>query len=192
MAEISGTALTTAAVGAIFIYGGLTGKSPLAAAQAVIKGSNPKSVPQTTGIGGNSGTPGGGAGSPPPPGVGNPNSQSAQDNQTIAHELMGSYGWNTVQEWAALVNLWNKESGWSNTADTRVSGAGGDNASSTVFAYGIAQARPATKYPKAGQPPDLGGKADPKTQIVWGMNYIKGRYGSPSMAWAHELANNWY
>jgi hypothetical protein len=30
------------------------------------------------------------------------------------------------------------------------------------------------------------------TQIRWGLGYIKGRYGSPLAAWAHEVANNWY
>jgi hypothetical protein len=61
-----------------------------------------------------------------------------------------------------------------------------------VFAYGIAQARPATKYPLLGQPSDLGGESDPTSQIQWGLDYIANRYGSPSAAWAHEIANNWY
>ena len=192
MAEVSGAGLAAAVAGAVFVYGGLKGKSPLAALQSLIRGQDPRLNPQTSGLA--VGTSGGPVTSNPRLGTGpgNPNSGSALDHQNIAHGLMHSYGWDTVEEWADLVQLWNQESGWSNTADTRVSGAGGDNAQSTVFAYGIAQARPATKYPKAGQPPDLGGKADAKTQIVWGMNYIKARYHSPVMAWAHEQANGWY
>lgn len=61
MAEISGLALTTAAVGGVFIYGAITGKSPLAAAQAAIRGTNPKSLPQTTGLAGGSAVSGGGS-----------------------------------------------------------------------------------------------------------------------------------
>jgi hypothetical protein len=29
-------------------------------------------------------------------------------------------------------------------------------------------------------------------QIAWGLNYILMRYGSPSAAWAHEIAKGWY
>ena len=31
-----------------------------------------------------------------------------------------------------------------------------------------------------------------KTQIRWGLNYIKNRYGSPSKAWAHSESHGWY
>lgn len=111
-------------------------------------------------------------------------------NQQIGKMLATSYGWGSGTQWDDLIKLWNKESGWSNTADTRKTGLDPPNAA--VFAYGIAQARPYTKYPKAGWPPDKGGKADPATQITWGLAYIKGRYGSPSAAWAHEGAYKWY
>ena len=50
-------------------------------------------------------------------------------------------------------------------------------------AYGIPQSL------GHGHPYDLG---DYAAQINWGLSYIKGRYGSPNVAWAHELANNWY
>lgn len=113
-------------------------------------------------------------------------------NKNMAKLLASTYGWSSGAEWDALVNLWERESGWSNTADTRVTHAGGDNMNSSVFAYGIAQARPATKYPLPGQPPDKGGKADAGTQITWGLIYIQQSYGSPTKAWAHEQANGWY
>ena len=34
--------------------------------------------------------------------------------------------------------------------------------------------------------------AHPKWQEKWGLTYIKGRYGSPANAWAHELKVGWY
>lgn len=111
-------------------------------------------------------------------------------NQAIGKQLAKSYGWDTGNEWDCLVKLWDRESGWSNTADTRKTGLDPKNA--TTFAYGIAQARPATKYQKAGQPPDLGGSSDATVQIAWGLNYISGRYGSPSAAWDHETSAGWY
>ena len=187
---ISGVAVGAIAVGAVFVYGGFTGKSPSAALVAIVRGKNPSGVPgplstaQALATGGQSSDSGGG-GAPAAP---------ADGSQAIAQQIIKlKYPqWNSANDWSALVSLWNRESGWSNTADTRQTGAGGDHPGSAVFAYGIAQARPATKYPKLGQPPDLGGQSDPQSQIVWGLEYIAGRYGSPAAAWQHELANNWY
>jgi hypothetical protein len=31
-----------------------------------------------------------------------------------------------------------------------------------------------------------------RTQIRWGLRYIKNRYGKPRRAWAHEVAYGWY
>ncbi len=105
---------------------------------------------------------------------------TAAGNQQLGKMLAASYGWSTGAEWTALVALWNRESGWSNTADTRVSGLDPKNA--TVFAYGIPQARPYSKMPKAAWPPDKGGTADPTHQINWGLAYIKASYGDPIAA----------
>jgi hypothetical protein len=103
------------------------------------------------------------------------------------------YGWTAASgQWSCLYLLWRQESGWNNTADTRVTGAGGDHPGSPVWAYGIAQARPETKYPKAGQSPDLGGWSDPATQIGWGLGYIDTVYRSPCNAWSHEETHGWY
>jgi hypothetical protein len=33
---------------------------------------------------------------------------------------------------------------------------------------------------------------NPATQIRWGLDYIKGRYGSPCGAWAHSESTGWY
>lgn len=176
---LNGTALVAIGIGVVFAWSALTGRSPLKVIQAVVKGSGGTTVTPTVSA-------------PSTASAATATSGTAASNQAIGVMLAQPYGWNTGQNWADLVSLWDKESGWSNTADTRKSGAGGDNANSTVFAYGIAQARPATKYPLAGQPPDLGGQADPTTQITWGLQYIQSRYGSPTAAWAHEQANDWY
>lgn len=98
-------------------------------------------------------------------------------------------GW-TGEQTVCLNELWSKESGWSNTSDTRTSGLDPTNAA--VFAYGIPQARPAEKLPLAGQPASLGGRSDPATQIRWGFAYLSGRYGDPCAAWQHETTDNWY
>jgi hypothetical protein len=75
--------------------------------------------------------------------------------------------------------LWNQESGWSNTARNKSSGA-----------YGIPQALPPSKMGAAANPPQSSYIA----QINWGLGYIKNRpgYGSPAAAWAHEVAHGWY
>ena len=134
---------------------------------------------QTTGTGQAPGTTtaagrGGGGGSAPA-------GSSAAANQNTGKLLAAAYGWNSGQQWDDLVKLWDQESGWNNQAENPSSGA-----------YGIPQALPYTKMPKAAWPPRYGGRADPTAQISWGLSYIKGRYGSPSAAWAHEVANNWY
>jgi hypothetical protein len=203
--QVSGPALAALGGGAVLIYGGVTGRSPLLILQQLIRGGGPSGAPVSSAIpttdptftadGGTPGTPGpGGSGSSPGPGAGGPPaSSSAARNQNIARLMMHSYGWdsNGVQ-WSSLQALWTRESGWSNTADTRRSGL--DPPHAGVFAYGIAQARPATKYPLAGRPPDLGGRADPTAQIRWGLQYIKTRpgYGSPVAALAHENRFGWY
>jgi len=114
------------------------------------------------------------------PGTAAANSSAAQ-NQALAKKLaiqMGHADWTTGQAWNDWVKLWNQESGWSATAENKSSGA-----------YGIPQALPPTKLPAAGQ---KSGGSHPDAQIAWGIDYIAGRYGSPVMAWAHEVANNWY
>jgi hypothetical protein len=55
-------------------------------------------------------------------------------------------------------------------------------------AYGIPQALPGSRMASAG--PDWQNNA--ATQIRWGLEYIKGTYGSPCGAWDHEQATGWY
>lgn len=91
--------------------------------------------------------------------------------QAYALSQLGSFGWGSDQM-PPLIKLWNQESGWNANAVNPSSGA-----------YGIPQSL------GHGHPYDLGDYAN---QIQWGLNYIRGRYGSPGAAWAHEMSNNWY
>jgi cell wall-associated NlpC family hydrolase len=105
---------------------------------------------------------------------------SLKGNQAAGALLAGKYGWSPSQspgQWAALVKLWTRESGWSVTATNPTSGA-----------YGIAQALPPDKYASAGS----NWRTSAVTQIRWGLGYIKDRYGSPEAAWAHETTFGWY
>ena len=96
--------------------------------------------------------------------------------QAYAHTLVvGSYGW-TEADFVALVNLWNRESGW------RVNAANGSGA------YGIPQALPGSKMASEGADWATNGE----TQIRWGLKYIKSTYGSPSAAWQSFLNRGWY
>jgi hypothetical protein len=183
----SGAAVAYCAAGGLILYSGIKGSSLSDTAKAVLKGN--LSISDTQPVDFSSGS----AGVSPAGGSGAVASGDAAKAQAYAKSQMSRYGWNTTSDFDDLVKLWDRESGWSNTADTRVTHAGGDGPGSKVFAYGIAQARPATKYPLAGQPPDLGGKADAETQVDWGMQYIHSAYqGSVAMAWGHEQQNGWY
>jgi hypothetical protein len=97
-------------------------------------------------------------------------------NQALARSMMMASGWGGGQ-WPSLKALWTQESGFRTLAENASSGA-----------YGIPQSLPGTKMASAG--PDW--RTNPATQIRWGLDYIKGRYGSPDAAMAHERAFNWY
>ena len=92
----------------------------------------------------------------------------------------GKFGW-SGQEWDALYELVNNESGWNPHADNPTSSAAGLFQKMT----------------------NLHGPLEPtiEGQIMWGLNYIKDRYGSPSQALAHwrrrvplngRDVGNWY
>ena len=96
--------------------------------------------------------------------------------QGIARTMMAAnYGWGDDQ-FACLVSLWNRESGW------RV------NAANSSGAYGIPQALPGSKMASAG----ADWETNPATQIAWGLGYISGRYSNPCGAWAHSESSGWY
>ncbi|BCT74852.1 hypothetical protein SCMU_06940 [Sinomonas cyclohexanicum] len=96
--------------------------------------------------------------------------------QAYAASRLAAFGWGQDQM-SALITLWNKESDWTTTATNASSGA-----------YGIAQSLPAGKMATSG----ADWQTSYKTQIEWGLGYIKDRYGSPAAALAWHLAHNWY
>jgi hypothetical protein len=96
--------------------------------------------------------------------------------QQIAQAMLASFGWSSSQ-FSCLDPLWAHESGWSVTAYNAGSGA-----------YGIPQALPGSRMASAG--PDW--QTNAATQVRWGLEYIKGTYGSPCAAWDHEQATGWY
>ncbi len=103
---------------------------------------------------------------------------SPAEAQAYAASIMGSYGWGDAQ-FNCLVRLWIGESGWRANALNESSGA-----------YGIPQSLPANKMASVAD--DY--LTNAATQIIWGMNYIAGRYGNPCEALSQWTARNphWY
>lgn len=91
--------------------------------------------------------------------------------KSYAKELVLKNGW-SEEDYNNLVKLWNKESNWNMYATNK-------------SCYGIPQACPGSK---------MGGdyKTNYKTQISWGIKYIKQRYGTPTEAWKHSQKKGWY
>lgn len=106
---------------------------------------------------------------------GGPVSAAKAKLQQYARKKMMEVGFDP-SEFAALVTLWNKESGWDPNAD---------NPTSTAF--GIAQFLNGT-WAGTG----VAKTNDPFKQIDAGLTYIKQRYGSPAKALQFHLKNNWY
>ncbi|GGS70655.1 transglycosylase SLT domain-containing protein [Nonomuraea spiralis] len=102
-------------------------------------------------------------------------SQSSGRNKAIARSLVAQHGWGAAN-FGCLVRLWARESGWNHRAGNR-SGA-----------YGIPQALPGHKMASSG----ADWRTNPRTQIRWGLGYIKQRYGSPCRAWGHFQSHRWY
>jgi hypothetical protein len=94
----------------------------------------------------------------------------------IARRMLHSFHWRGWQ-FKYLNLLWSHESSWNVFAENPYSGA-----------YGIPQAVPGSKMSSAG--PNWERSA--RTQIRWGLRYIREIYGSPLSAWRHELATGWY
>jgi hypothetical protein len=97
---------------------------------------------------------------------------SASSAKTIAHKMIPDAG-----QYNAFSKIVEHESGWNPSATNSSSGA-----------YGLVQALPGSKMASAGSD----WKTNPKTQIKWGLDYMKSRYGSPAGAWNFWQANGWY
>ena len=105
-----------------------------------------------------------------------PTPTNPSEAQALGKQMMLAAGFGEDQ-WGCLYNLWMRESGWRTTAGNVSSGA-----------YGIPQSLPASKMAAFGD--DY--LTNPRTQIAWGLNYIKGRYGTLCGAWSSFQAKGWY
>jgi hypothetical protein len=103
-------------------------------------------------------------------------SSAALTPRQIARRLLHHFHWSRHQ-FRYLDPLWDHESSWNVYASNPYSGA-----------YGIPQAVPGSKMASAGPY----WRTSARTQIRWGLRYIKDQYGSPKAAWDHELATGWY
>jgi hypothetical protein len=92
---------------------------------------------------------------------------SRSQNVALGQSLAAARGL-TGKQWDALASLWQRESGWNSKAENKISGA-----------YGIPQALPGSKMASVGKD----WRTNPRTQILWGLNYIANRYGDPAKAW---------
>lgn len=96
--------------------------------------------------------------------------------KAIGLALVTARGWGQ-SEYNCLVALWDRESHWNVYAQNVGSGA-----------YGIPQAVPGNKMASVA----ADWRTNPRTQIIWGLNYIQGRYGTPCGAWGHSQSSGWY
>lgn len=101
---------------------------------------------------------------------------AARDPRGLAKLMLAEAGFG-AEQFGCLDSLWQKESNWNYRAQNPSSGA-----------YGIPQSLPGNKMASAG----ADWQTNPRTQIAWGLDYIRSVYGSPCGAWAHSQANNWY
>ncbi len=85
------------------------------------------------------------------------------------------YGWSKSEQ-KCLGALWGKESAWNYEA------------SSPTDDYGIPQ-----RHMRQNTQEEIADfMKSPVTQIDWGLNYIKVRYGSPCQAWQFWQVKRWY
>ncbi|MFD7459102.1 MULTISPECIES: transglycosylase SLT domain-containing protein [unclassified Streptomyces] len=97
---------------------------------------------------------------------------SPSEAKAIAKQLIPN-----AAQFNAFSKIVEHESGWDVDATNPSSGA-----------YGLVQALPGNKMAAAGSD----WQTNAKTQIKWGLDYMKSRYGSPAGAWSFWQANGWY
>lgn len=97
-------------------------------------------------------------------------------NRALGMRMCADAGFSQSQ-CADLGRLWERESSWDDKSANGSSGA-----------YGIPQSLPGSKMASAGSD----WRTNPRTQIAWGLSYIKDVYGNPSAAWGHSQSYGWY
>jgi Transglycosylase SLT domain len=99
------------------------------------------------------------------------------DPREMARQILrNKYGYGSNQ-FDCFDNIIMRESMWRVDATNPSSGA-----------YGIPQALPGSKMATVASD----WRTNPATQIIWGIEYMKDRYGSPCAAWSFKSANGWY
>lgn len=93
------------------------------------------------------------------------------DAKKYALDVIGQKQFNCLEP------LWDRESHWNYRAHNKSSGA-----------YGIPQAVPGSKMASAGDD----WRTNPITQVIWGLKYVNGRYGSACGAWNFWKSHHWY
>ena len=101
---------------------------------------------------------------------------TSADPKTLTEALMPQYGLQPSQ-FECIDRIWTQESNWNVHADNPHSSA-----------YGIPQALPGSKMASVGSD----WKNSAETQIRWGLQYIKSRYGSACSAWAFKSSHGFY
>jgi len=97
--------------------------------------------------------------------------------KSIAKQILkNKYGYGSGQ-FSCFDNIIMRESMWDINATNASSGA-----------YGIPQALPGSKMATIGSD----WRTNPATQIIWGIEYMKDRYGSPCGAWGFKSSHGWY
>jgi hypothetical protein len=99
------------------------------------------------------------------------------DPKEIARQILkNKYGYGSGQ-FDCFNNIIMRESKWDINATNPSSGA-----------YGIPQALPGSKMATIASD----WRTNPATQIIWGIEYMKDRYGSPCSAWGFKSSHGWY
>lgn len=101
--------------------------------------------------------------------AGEPGSDKVQQR---VKAVAAQYGWANGDQWVALYNLIQKESSWNPNAANPTSSARGLFQKMTSIHGGL--------------------ESTIEGQAQWGLNYIRGKYGSPLAAWLFHQRNNWY
>ena len=99
------------------------------------------------------------------------------DPKEMARQILkNKYGYGSSQ-FSCFNNIIMRESMWKINATNPSSGA-----------YGIPQALPGSKMATIASD----WRTNPATQIIWGIEYMKDRYGSPCGAWSFKSSHGWY
>ena len=99
------------------------------------------------------------------------------DPREIAKQILKNKFGYGAEQYACFNYIIVRESNWDVNATNASSGA-----------YGIPQALPGTKMASAGSD----WRTNPATQITWGIQYMKDRYGSPCQARTFKASHGWY